>query len=74
VTGQRGDAQWLHKRHRRLSWKKLRRRYLPGWRPTEDGITLFDPATVRVTRYRFRGYKIPTPWTCIDQDITSPAA
>ncbi len=60
-------AMWLHKRHRRLPWKKLRHRYLPGWRPTEEGVVLFDPATVAVTRYRFRGYNIPTPWTSSEQ-------
>ncbi len=60
-------AMWLHKRHRQLPWKKLRNRYLPGWRPTEEGVTLFDPAAVAVTRYRFRGYSIPTPWTSSEQ-------
>jgi RNA-directed DNA polymerase len=55
---------WLRKRHARLGWGVLRRRHLPGWRPTaQDGITLFNPATVTVTRYRYRGAKIPTPWT-----------
>jgi RNA-directed DNA polymerase len=67
-------AMWLHKRHRRLPWNKLRNRYLPGWRPTEDGITLFHPNTVAVTRYRFRGYNIPTPWTSSEQPAEPPAA
>jgi RNA-directed DNA polymerase len=54
---------WLRKRHPRLGWGVLRRRHLPGWRPTApDGITLFNPATVAVTRYRYRGTRIPTPW------------
>jgi RNA-directed DNA polymerase len=30
--------------------------------PTEHGISLFNPATVPVTRYRYRGTKIPNPW------------
>jgi RNA-directed DNA polymerase len=54
---------WLRKRHPGASWASLRRRYLPGWRPTQDGITMFDPNTVVVTRYRYRGRQIPTPWT-----------
>jgi len=55
---------WLRKRHPRLAWSLLRRRHLPGWRPTaQDGTTLFNPATVTVSRYRYRGAKIPTPWT-----------
>ena len=54
---------WLRKRHPGASWGSLRRRFLPGWRPTQDEITLFDPSAVTVTRYRYRGSKIPTPWT-----------
>ena len=54
---------WLRKQYPRTGWAKLRRRYLPGWRPTQDGIELFNPATVAVTRYRYRGNKIPNPWT-----------
>jgi hypothetical protein len=29
--------------------------------PTDEGITLFNPVTVPVTRYR--GNRIPNPWT-----------
>ena len=54
---------WLHHKHRRASWKWLRRRYLPGWRPTDGEVTLFNPASIAVTRYRYRGAQIPTPWT-----------
>lgn len=54
---------WLRKRHPGISWARLRRYFLPGWRPTQDGISLFKPATVTVTRYRYRGNKIPNPWT-----------
>jgi RNA-directed DNA polymerase len=53
---------WLRKRHTGVSWANLRRRFLPGWKPTQDGITLFDPRTVAVIRYRYRGTRIPTPW------------
>ena len=28
-----------------------------------DGIKLFNLAAVPVTRYRYRGNTIPTPWT-----------
>lgn len=54
---------WLRKRHARLPWKTLRRRYLPGWHPTERGIEMFRPHSVTVSRYRYRGQHIPTPWT-----------
>lgn len=34
------------------------------WKPiTADGIALFNPASVPVTRYRYRGNTIPNPWT-----------
>ncbi len=61
-------TRWLRKRHPRITWKKLRRRFLagqPGWRPTEDGIELFYPQLMRVTRYRWRAANIPTPWTSL---------
>jgi TfoX/Sxy family transcriptional regulator of competence genes len=48
-----------------FNWRTLRRHYLtgePGWRPTENGIMLFVPQQVKVTRYRWRGYSIPRPW------------
>jgi RNA-directed DNA polymerase len=54
---------WLRKRRPGLSWARLRRRFLSGWTPTQDGISLFDPVTVTVSRYRYRGTKIPLPWT-----------
>jgi RNA-directed DNA polymerase len=44
-------------------WKQLRRRYLPDWWPTEGRVRLANPAQVPVTRYRYRGTQIPTPWT-----------
>jgi RNA-directed DNA polymerase len=54
---------WLRKRHAGLPWKTLRRRYLPGWQPTERGAEMFRPHSVTVSRYRYRGQHIPTPWT-----------
>ena len=52
---------------RRWRWKDVRR-HLVGptgrWaRPTADGIELFNIASVTVTRYRYRGSKIPNPYT-----------
>jgi RNA-directed DNA polymerase len=56
---------WM--RLRRWKWKDVRR-HLTGrngrWtRPTADGIELFNMASVSVSRYRYRGSKIPNPWT-----------
>ena len=38
------------------------RRYLPDWRPTEDGVVLFQTQTMTVSRYRYRANNIATPW------------
>jgi len=55
-------VRWLRKRHPRTKWAALMRRHLPGWQPTEDGVTLFDPQKVTVSRYRYRATNIPAPW------------
>ncbi len=53
---------WLRSKYRRANWKELRRRHLPRWWPTDGEMSLFDPARVAITRYRFRGAAIPSPW------------
>jgi hypothetical protein len=59
---------WLRRKHRRTSWKTLRRRYSDSrysggrWWPASADRELFNPATVRTTRYRYRGRAIPSPW------------
>jgi RNA-directed DNA polymerase len=55
---------WIRRKHRKITWKELRRRFCAGgWWPADGEMTLFDPGKVRTTRYRYRGAKIPTPWT-----------
>jgi hypothetical protein len=51
---------WLRRKHPRISWKELRRRYLPGWWPTQGAVRMFNPAAVMIVRYPYRGAKIPT--------------
>ena len=54
---------WIRRKHRRANWKLLRRRYFHhGWQLGQDGVTLFDTRMVTVSRYLYRGTKIPTPW------------
>jgi RNA-directed DNA polymerase len=53
---------WLRHKSLRANWKQLRRRYLPRWWPTEGEVSLFDPSAVTVSRYRYRGTRIPSPW------------
>ena len=55
---------WIRRKHNRIPWKELRRRYCTrGWRLAHNGVEFTGAASVAVTRYRFRGYDIRTPWT-----------
>ncbi|MEV6862890.1 group II intron reverse transcriptase/maturase, partial [Streptosporangium subroseum] len=58
-------VRWVMQRHR-MTWKAIQRwlRDPQGrWMPIElEGITLFSLATVPITRYRYRGNSIPSPW------------
>jgi RNA-directed DNA polymerase len=68
-------VNWLRHKHRRANWRWLRRRYLPGWRPTDGETRLFNPTTIPITRYRYRGTRIPSPWAhLIENDDSRPAA
>ena len=52
-----------------LGMKELRRRFCDhGWRFAYKGVVFTGASRVAVTRYRYRGSNIPTPWT------TTPAA
>ena len=57
--------RWFRKLHR-WNWRDVRRHHTGPhgrWtRPTADGIELFNLAKVPITRYRYRGTKIPNPW------------
>ncbi|GAA1370146.1 reverse transcriptase domain-containing protein [Brevibacterium luteolum] len=54
---------WLKKRHPKLNMRTLVRRHLPGWQIRDQGIEFFRCQQVTVARYRYRGTRIPTPWT-----------
>jgi RNA-directed DNA polymerase len=54
--------RWIRRRYPKTKWAILFRRFFENWRPTEDGIVLFQPQKVTVTRYRYRAANIPTPW------------
>ena len=67
-------GRWLRKKHPRMTWKQINRRYLSDDHTYQDErITLYNPARMRVTRYRYRGARIPDP---VDDDAepTSPRA
>jgi RNA-directed DNA polymerase len=61
--------RWLCRKHPRTGWRRICRRWLPGWRPTEGSITLFDPGTVAIRRYRYRGAAIPSPWAATTRSV-----
>jgi RNA-directed DNA polymerase len=64
-------VRWLRKKHPRMTWKQLRRRYMGGgWTIQAGTITLFNPRNLRVERYRYRGRQIQTPWTETPRDPT----
>ena len=53
---------WLRHKHPKATVKELRRRYFSGWRPTQDEVSLFNPGSVAIVRYRYRANRIPSPW------------
>jgi RNA-directed DNA polymerase len=59
--------RWIRAKYagrHRLGMTQLRRRFCDkGWRFAHNGVTFTGAASVPVTRYRYRGSKIPTPWT-----------
>ncbi len=55
--------RWLRRKHPKITWKELRRRFCGNrWWPADGEVILFNPSAVRTTRYRYRGTKIPSPW------------
>jgi RNA-directed DNA polymerase len=61
--------RWLRRKYKkgrsRIGMPELRRRFcVPGtWRFAVNGVRFTGASAVPVTRYRYRGSKIPTPWT-----------
>jgi RNA-directed DNA polymerase len=59
--------RWIRAKHKgrhRPGMKQLRRRFCDqGWRFACNGVAFTGASSVAVTRYRFRGGNIPTPWT-----------
>ncbi len=57
-------VRWISLKHSRLNWRQLRQFCLPGtWILASDGVVFTGAFSVKVTRYRYRGSNIPTPWT-----------
>jgi len=65
---------WIRKRHAGLNQGKLVRRHLPNWEMRHGKIEMFRPQKVAITRYRYRGARIPTPWSGERTGTPAPAA
>lgn len=59
---------WIRRKHPNLTWKQVRRRFYGTDRIREDGLVLYNPAKMRVERYRFRGTQIATPYNAGEID------
>jgi RNA-directed DNA polymerase len=53
---------WMRRKHPHLTWKQLRRRFYGADRITAEDVVLYNPAKMKVERYRFRGAQISTPY------------
>ena len=58
--------RWIRRKYEgrhRLTMPELRRRFCDvGWRFAYNGVVLTGASSVAITRYRYRGSNIPTPW------------
>lgn len=59
--------RWIRHKHsgkHSLGMPEMRRRFCDqGWRFAHNGVVFTGASSVAVTRYRYRGSKIPTPWS-----------
>lgn len=60
---------WIRRKHPKLGWKQVRRRYYGADRISEAGFTLYNPAKMQVERYPYRGEQIGTPYN-VDQVVS----
>ena len=65
--------RWLRKKHSHLGMPALRRRFCVRgtWQFAANGVRFTGASAVPVTRYRYRGSSIPTPWT--PQPVKAPS-
>ncbi|MFM8895691.1 MAG: reverse transcriptase domain-containing protein, partial [Actinomycetales bacterium] len=57
-------ATRIQRKHNRIGWPELRRRFCDrGWRFASETVTFTGASSVAVSRYRYRGGSIATPWT-----------
>ena len=61
---------WLCHKYPKTGMRVLRRRHTRNWWPEQDGVRLLKPTTVAITRYRYRGAAIPSPWVTMTKVMT----
>jgi RNA-directed DNA polymerase len=61
---------WLCHKYPKTDMGVLRRRHTRNWWPEQDKVRLFNPSMVAITRYRFRGATIPSPWVMMTRATT----
>jgi RNA-directed DNA polymerase len=65
---------WIRKRHAGLNQGNLVRRHLSNWEMRHGSTEMFRPQKVAITRYRYRGARILTPWSSETTGTPAPAA
>jgi RNA-directed DNA polymerase len=65
---------WLRKRHTVRNKGKFVRRHLPAWEMRDGNVDMFRPQEVAVSRYRYRGVRIPTPWAEMSEEPNASEA
>jgi RNA-directed DNA polymerase len=65
--------RWLRKKHSHLGMPALRHRFCVRgtWKFAANGVVFTGASAVPVTRYRYRGSKIPAPWA--PQPVPAPS-
>ncbi len=59
-------GKWIKAKYGRISWREIRHQYCDiGWRWAYNGVVFRSAASVVVTRYLYRGARIPTPWDVV---------
>ena len=61
---------WLRRKHPKLTWKQIRRRFYGTDRIREGTVALYNPVKMPVQRYVFRGAQIGTPYNVEQVDAT----
>jgi RNA-directed DNA polymerase len=58
--------RWLLHKHPRTGKHAIATRYHMRGGPEYNDVRLYNPTTMRIQRYRYRGAQIPTPWEIIN--------